>query len=69
MRKKHFCKILGNVEDVEDSCCMLTANMLKTSKVLKQAITDFNEFIYFLSKMCTNYNVDSDMESFNYSLI
>ena len=42
------------------------------SKILKQAITDFIEFIYFLSKMlkvCTNYNVDSNMKSSNYSKI
>ena len=50
----------GYVKDVEDTCCMLHALckiMSKMSKILKQAITDFNEFIYFLSKtlkMCTN---------------
>ena len=62
----------GYVEDVEDSCCMLhdlCKIMSKMSKILKQAITDFNEFIYFLSKMCTNYNVDYNMKSSNYSKI
>ena len=46
--------------------------MLKMSKILKQAITDFLEFISLLlemSKMCTNYNVDSNMKSSNYSKI
>ena len=42
------------------------------SKILKQAITDFIEFIYFLSKMskmCMTYNVDSNTKSSNYSKI
>ena len=42
------------------------------SKILKQAITDFLEFISLLSKMsemCTNYNVDSNVETLNYSKI
>ena len=46
--------------------------MLKTSKISKQAITNFVEFIYFLSKMskmCTNYNVDSKSKSLNYMKI
>ena len=46
--------------------------MSKASKILKQAIIDFNEFIYFLSKMlkmCMNYNADSNMKSLNYSKI
>ena len=37
--------------------------MSKTLKILKQAIIDYIEFIYFLSKitkMCKNYNVDSN---------
>ena len=53
----------------KESCCMFSA---KTSKILKQAITDFNEFIYFLlktSKMGTNYNVDSNTKSSNYCKI
>ena len=44
--------------------------MSKMSKILKQAITDFLEFIPLLSemsKMCTN--VDSNMKSSNYSKI
>ena len=40
--------------------------MLKT---LKQAITDFIEFVYFLLKTCTNYNVDSNSKSLNYMKI
>ena len=39
------------------------------SKILKQAITDYIEFIYILlktSKMCTNYNVDSNSNYLNY---
>ena len=43
--------------------------MLKMSKILKQTITDLIEFIYFLSKMCKNYNVDSNTKSSNYSKI
>ena len=38
------------------------------SKILKQAITDYIELIYFLSKtskMCTNYNVNSNSEYSN----
>ena len=46
--------------------------MSKMSKILKQAITDFLEFISLLLdmlKMCTNYNVDSNMKSLNCSKI
>ena len=73
MQKKQLLQDPGYVEDIEDSCCMLHALykvLSKTSKILKQAITDFNEFIYFLlkmSKMCTNYSVDSNTKSSNYS--
>ena len=35
------------------------------SKILKQAIADYIEFIYFLSEMCTNYNVDSNSKYSN----
>ena len=75
MQKKQVLPDSGYVKDVEDACCMLHALckiMLKTSKILKQAITDFIEFIYFLlkmSKMCMNYNVDSNTKSLNYSKI
>ena len=51
------CSLQNNVEDVKD---------IKTSH------SRFNEFIYFLSKtskMCTNYNVDFNMKSLNYSKI
>ena len=46
--------------------------MFKMSKILKQAITDFLEFISLLLetlKMCMNYNVDSNTKSSNYSKI
>ena len=46
--------------------------MSKMSKLLKQAITDFIQFIYFLSKtskMCMNYNVDFNSKSSNYMKI
>ena len=75
MQKKQVLQDPGYVKDVKDACCMLHALckiMLKTLKILKQAITDFNEFIYFLSKtskMCMNYNVDSNTKSLNYSKI
>ena len=63
MWKKQVLQDPGYVEDIKDACCKLHALckiMSKTLKILKQAITDFIEFIYFLlntSKMCTNYNV------------
>ena len=75
MRKKQVLQDPGYVKDIKDVCCMLHGLckiMCKTSNILKQAITDFNEFIYFLSKMlkmCMNYNVDSDTKSSNYSKI
>ena len=47
------CSVQNNVEDVED---------IKTSH--NRFLTDFLQFISLLSKMCTNYNVDS-----NYSKI
>ena len=49
------------VEDVED---------IKTSH--NRFLTDFLEFIplfLVMSKMCTNYNVDFNMKSLNYSEI
>ena len=49
---------LANVEDVED---------IKTSH--NRFLTDFLVFISLLFKMCTNYNVDSNMKSSNYSKI
>ena len=55
------CSVQNNVEDVED---------IKTSH--NRFLTDFLEFISLLSetlKMCTNYNVDSNMKSSNYSKI
>ena len=55
------CSVQNNVEDVED---------IKTSQ--NRFLTDFLEFISLLlemSKMCTNYNVDSNTKSSNYSKI
>ena len=48
LREKQLLQDPGYVEDVEDSCCMLHTLcriMSKTLKILKQAITDFLEFI------------------------
>ena len=72
MQKKQFLQDLGYVEDIKDSCCMLHALckiMSKMSKILKEAITEFIYFLSKTSKMCTNYNVDSNMKSSNYSKI
>ena len=55
------CSVQDNVKDVKD---------IKTSH--NRFLTDFLEFISLLSemsKMCTNYNVDSNMKSSNYSKI
>ena len=55
------CSVQNNVEDVRD---------IKTSH--NRFLTDFLEFISLMletSKMCMNYNVDSDMKSLNYSKI
>ena len=55
------CSVQNNVEDVED---------IKTSQ--NWFLTDFLEFISLLSetsKMCMNYNVDSNTKSLNYSKI
>ena len=44
LREKQLLQDPGYVEDVEDACCMLHTLcriMSKTSKILKQAITDF----------------------------
>ena len=46
------CSVQDNVEDVED---------IKTSH--NRFLTDFLVFISLLLKMCTNYNVDSNMKS------
>ena len=51
---------------------MLYALCRIMSKILKQAITDFLNFIPLLSetsKMGTNYNIDSNTKSLNYSKI
>ena len=62
MSKFHAaCSVQNNVKDVED---------IKTSH--NRFLTDFLEFISLLletSKMCTNYNVDSNTKSSNYSKI
>ena len=53
------CSVQNNVKDIKD---------IKTSH--NRFLTDFFEFITLLSKMskmCTNYNVDSNMKSSNYS--
>ena len=53
--------VQNNVEDVKD---------IKTSH--NRFLTDFLEFILLLSetsKMCLNYNVDSNVKSSNYSKI
>ena len=55
------CFVQNNVKDIKD---------IKTSH--NRFLTDFFEFISLLlktSKMCTNYNVDSNMKSSNYSKI
>ena len=55
------CSVQNNSKDVED---------IKTSH--NRFLTDFLEFISLLSetsKMCMNYNVDSNMKSLNYSKI
>ena len=55
------CSVQNNVEDVKD---------IKTSHNI--FLTDFLEFISLLSetsKMCINYNVDSNTKSSNYSKI
>ena len=54
------CSVQNNVEDVKD---------IKTSH--NRFLTDFLKFISLLSetllKMCTNYNIDSNTKSLNYS--
>ena len=50
--------VQNNVEDIKD---------IKTSH--NRFLADFLEFISLLSKMCTNYNVDSNKKSLNYSKI
>ena len=67
------------VEDVEDSCCMLHVlckNNVEDVEDIKTShnrfLRDFLEFISLLLemlKMCTNYNVDSNTKSLNYSKI
>ena len=63
----------GYVKDVKDSCYMLCVEDVKDIKTShNRFLTDFLEFISLLSemlKMCTNYNVDSNMKSSNYSKI
>ena len=55
------CSVQNNVEDVKD---------IKISHDI--FLTDFLKFISLLSetlKMCTNYNIDSNTKSLNYSKI
>ena len=62
MSKMHAaCSVQNNVKDIKD---------IKTTH--NRFLTDFLKFISLLlkmSKMCTNYNVDSNMKSSNYSKI
>ena len=56
------CSVQNNVEDIKD---------IKTSHN-NNFLTDFLEFISLLSEMskiCMNYNVDSNTKSSNYSKI
>ena len=66
--KSKFCKIQGMLKMSKmHATCSLQNNVEDI-----EAITDFIEFIYFFSKtskMCTNYNVDSNTKSLNYSKI
>ena len=58
LQEKQLLQDPGYVKDVRDSCCMLHALcriMSKMSKILKQGIIHFNEFIYFLSKTSKIY--------------
>ena len=53
------CSVQNNVEDVKD---------IKTGH--NRFLTDFVKFISLLSetsKMCTNYNIDSNMKFLNYT--
>ena len=53
---------MSKIDQIHIRAVMLC--MLKMSKILKQTITDFLEFISLLLgmlKMCMNYNVDSNM--------
>ena len=55
------CSVQNNVKDIKD---------IKTSH--NRFLADFLEFISLLSeasKMCTNYNVDCNSKSSNYSKI
>ena len=55
LRKKQLLQDPGYVEDVRDSCCMLHTLcriMSKTSKILKQAITDFSQISLSLFDYC-----------------
>ena len=55
------CSVQNNVKDVKD---------IKTSH--NRFLTDFLEFISLLSKtskMCMNYNIDSNTKSLDYSKI
>ena len=55
------CFVQNNVKDVED-----------IKKTYNRFLTDFLKFISLLSetlKMCTNYNIDSNTKSSNYSKI
>ena len=80
MQEKQLLQDPGYVEDIRDSCCMLHTLcriMSKTSKILKQAITDFEQISLSLFHycrrcqrcMCTNYNVDPNTKTLNYSKI
>ena len=68
--------ILKHVKDVEDRsntpACSVQNNVKDIKTSHNRFLTDFLEFISLLSetwKMFTNYNVDSDMKSSNYSKI
>ena len=65
---------MSKIDQIHIRALMLC--MSKMSEILKTShnrfLTDFLEFITLLSemsKMCTNYNVDSNTKSSNYSKI
>ena len=79
LREKQLLQDPGYVKDRGDSCCMLPGilqNNVENVKDIKTShnrfLTDFLEFISLLSKtskMCMNYNVDSNTKPSNYSKI
>ena len=63
---------MSKIDQIHHAACSVQNNVKDIKTRHNRFITDFLKFISLLSemsKMCTNYNIDSNTKSLNYSKI